>query len=1076
METEEVVIIDIHTDKAINSVKDLKQYISALRDDLVKTEKGTDEYNKALDELVKSQKVLTDVMRAGQNEVKAAAGSYNALQNEMTALRKVWKETTDEAKRNEIGQRIGEINTQLKEMDASIGNYQRQVGSYRQALESLNGTYSNQRQELAALKKALDQLDPSSKEYEQAFNRAAEITHNLSDRQERLKYASTDLGDQLSNIRGIATNMVAGFSAVNAAMGLFGQESEDVQKAMLKVQQAMALVQGMQGLDGFLKRTQGLSTAMKVWLSDSKAITKQTKAQTAATNAQTVATEGAEVAQKGLNAAMKSNPIGLIIIAITTLVALFTKFKKQIVDFLGGAEKLNSVLAKVKATLLGVANVIAKPLLVPLKEVINLFKTFAKVVQDAFAGNWGKIADDLKNGINESIDIVKDGYDVMGNYNEAYNSSIEKSDEKALQKKNELRAKDLEDEIATNDAKYDSDWKYTESGKTLYQEYLNSKIASYKQDTKEYKNAINEKLSYDRDLAKYEKKQKEDAEKADKERREKAAKAAEDAKKKLETIEKNYQSQIQKNYGTSIRETINSYKEQLSTLDEFYSLQLKLEPNKDIKKVLEEQIKIIRDTYKEFSNQNIFQLETDAMVPDINTEPEKTKKRLEKELAGLMTVFNSVLNDAKKKGYNDTLKKINDNVVTIFKADIQQEINNQILEIQKDISSKTIELDFDIEFGDASKVQEKEIEKLRIAHFGLIEQIEAEKELYQQIVNFVDENNLTPSDQYDEAKRKLEELNIQLSAATLNYKQNLAAINTEGFNKQIAEVQTITEKAIQDINKNVAEKEAGKGWFKLLQPVSVEEEQKYLDDIYNEQVKGLENLKALWQERANDENLTNEQRVEAKQNVAELEMQIDDLELQHMEDNTEKRKALFQQYYTIASDTITSVGNLFGSLSDAYEANIEAQVKANKMSEKEADRQFENVKGLRVAEAVMNTIAGSVGAFMQASATYPAPYGPILGGITAASVLASGFAQIKQIQNTSRSSSSNGSSASVSAPTYNEMPTTFVSNVTSESDIDNLRNALTDSLNNSNIRAYVVESDISDAQKKTNKRNSETSF
>ena len=88
-----------------------------------------------------------------------------------------------------------------------MGNYQRNVGHYQLALEALNKDYATQREELSALKKALDVLDPSTKEYIQAFNRASEITSNLATQQEMLKYSSKDLGDQLSNIRGIATNM-----------------------------------------------------------------------------------------------------------------------------------------------------------------------------------------------------------------------------------------------------------------------------------------------------------------------------------------------------------------------------------------------------------------------------------------------------------------------------------------------------------------------------------------------------------------------------------------------------------------------------------------------------------------------------------------------------------------------------------------------------------------------------------------------------------------------------------------------------------------------------------------------------
>lgn len=130
-EIRKVISITVEGDQ---TVKGLKEEINLLRDALLNTEQGTQEYQDTLNQLIDDQKQLTAVMNAGKKEVEAAAGSYNALQNEMSALKKVWKEVTDEASRNEIGTRILEINNQLKEMDGSIGNFQRNVGDYEGAI------------------------------------------------------------------------------------------------------------------------------------------------------------------------------------------------------------------------------------------------------------------------------------------------------------------------------------------------------------------------------------------------------------------------------------------------------------------------------------------------------------------------------------------------------------------------------------------------------------------------------------------------------------------------------------------------------------------------------------------------------------------------------------------------------------------------------------------------------------------------------------------------------------------------------------------------------------------------------
>ena len=179
-------IIKIESAGSEQTVKGLKNEINSLRDALLNVEKGGDEYKKILEQLINDQKRLADVMSAGKNEASAATGSYNALKNEMSALKKVWAEVTDEASRDEIGKRIGEINGKLKEFDASIGNYQRNVGNYASG-------FKNARQELAALKTQMDNMQEGTAEYNAAFQRAAEITHSLSERQEMLRYSAAEL-------------------------------------------------------------------------------------------------------------------------------------------------------------------------------------------------------------------------------------------------------------------------------------------------------------------------------------------------------------------------------------------------------------------------------------------------------------------------------------------------------------------------------------------------------------------------------------------------------------------------------------------------------------------------------------------------------------------------------------------------------------------------------------------------------------------------------------------------------------------------------------------------------------------
>ena len=57
--------------------------------------------------------------------------------------------------------------------------------------------------------------------------------------------------------------LTAGFSAIQGAMVLCGAETDNFEKTMIKLQSAMAIVQGLQGLEGLQDRVTGLVTSIK---------------------------------------------------------------------------------------------------------------------------------------------------------------------------------------------------------------------------------------------------------------------------------------------------------------------------------------------------------------------------------------------------------------------------------------------------------------------------------------------------------------------------------------------------------------------------------------------------------------------------------------------------------------------------------------------------------------------------------------------------------------------------------------------------------------------------------------------
>ena len=118
---------------SFSSLKSAKKYIDALRASLIDLDETSEEYGERVEEIDKVQEKLNKAMKATGDDAKDVEGSYNALSKQMSELKKAFKATNDEAERSKLAAQINGINDHLKEMDASIGNYQRNVGNYEGA-------------------------------------------------------------------------------------------------------------------------------------------------------------------------------------------------------------------------------------------------------------------------------------------------------------------------------------------------------------------------------------------------------------------------------------------------------------------------------------------------------------------------------------------------------------------------------------------------------------------------------------------------------------------------------------------------------------------------------------------------------------------------------------------------------------------------------------------------------------------------------------------------------------------------------------------------------------------------------
>lgn len=186
--------------------------------------------------------------------------------------------------------------------------------------------------------------------------------------------------------------------------------------------------------------------------------------------------------------------------------------------------------------------------------------------------------------------------------------------------------------------------------------------------------------------------------------------------------------------------------------------------------------------------------------------------------------------------------------------------------------------------------------------------------------------------------------------------------------------------------------------------------------------------KLITQEEYNEQSLELEQR--RLDNLAAL----NELEVEAEKNKMERKKEL-QEIYMSAISSITS--SITAVLNEA--ANAE-------------DVSFEDQKKLKIASTIITTLTSAMEAFQSVASI---PYvGPALGAAAAASTIALGMMQVNKIRQTKKNSTSNAS-ASTGAMTTIQSPAQIV----------NL-NAVNDQIELPDSRVYVVESDITDAQRR----------
>ena len=174
------------------------------------------------------------------------------------------------------------------------------------SVKSLKAQLREAQQEVV---KMSDKFGETSVQAAQAAQKAAELKDRIGDAKALTDAFSPD--KKFNAFAGAIQGVVGGFTALQGAMGLFGAESKDVEKMLLKVNSAMALSQGLNAVTESIDAFKNLGTRMRAIPIIQKAIA---------------------AAQYLWNAAMAANPIGAIVAAVAALIAGVVALTKYLID------------------------------------------------------------------------------------------------------------------------------------------------------------------------------------------------------------------------------------------------------------------------------------------------------------------------------------------------------------------------------------------------------------------------------------------------------------------------------------------------------------------------------------------------------------------------------------------------------------------------------------------------------------------------------------------------------------------------------------------------------------------------
>jgi hypothetical protein len=286
------------------------------------------------------------------DEVK---GKLDSLKNKQNEFNNIQKQTADGLKQTADGLKqtadgLKQNTVVIKEDLAVVQQLEKEYQLLDKVLNSAEAGFLSMKQEIKNNEVAIEQLSQVYGENSSVVESLIKENGKLRDSQADLIAKQKAIGSDTFVFDGLlqaGQALVGIYGAAQGAAALFGEEDENLQKQMVKLQAAMALVQGVQAAVNALQKE---GAAVQLYYSI------QTKVTAGAQAILTFAMAGTTVAAKALRIALLATGIGAIVVLLGYFISATNSSTNSIKEQKEEQDKLNEALDQYRKNLDDIIN------------------------------------------------------------------------------------------------------------------------------------------------------------------------------------------------------------------------------------------------------------------------------------------------------------------------------------------------------------------------------------------------------------------------------------------------------------------------------------------------------------------------------------------------------------------------------------------------------------------------------------------------------------------------------------------------------------------------------------------------